>query len=109
MDETTIVVIWFDGRLKIDAKRNWSYVNGRTKARLIHTNCTYNELLEIAYEVTNINPNHFRIKMKFIVRLCYKFDPIEIENDGDVKCLFKEHFCVDTMHTSPLFIEIKAL
>ena len=109
MDETTIVVIRFDGRFEIDAEGNWVYVNGRTKARLVHTKITYDELLEIAYEATDINPNHFRIKMKFIVRSCYKLDPIEIENDGDVKCFFKEHFRVDTMHTSPLFIEVETL
>ena len=68
MDETTIVVIRFDGRFEIDAEGNWVYVNGRTKARLVHTKITYDELLEIAYEATDINPNHVRIKMKFIVR-----------------------------------------
>ena len=81
MDETTIVVIRFDGRFEIDAEGNWGYVNRRTKARLIHMKITYDELLEIAYEATDINPNHFRIKIKFIVRSCYKLDPIEIEND----------------------------
>ena len=79
MDETTIVVIRFDGRFEIDAEGNWVYVNGRTKARLIHTKITYDELLEIACRETNINPNHFWIKMKFIVRSCYKLDPIEIK------------------------------
>ena len=64
MEETTIVVIRFDGRFKIDAEGNWGYVSGKTKARLIHTKCIYNELLQVASEVTNINPNHFRIKMK---------------------------------------------
>ena len=107
IDETTIVIIQFDGRFEIDAEGNWGYVNGRTKARLIHTKCTYEELLKIAYKATNINPNHFQIKMKFIVRTCYKLDPIEIENDGDVKCFFKEHFCVVTMYTFPLFIEVE--
>ncbi|KAF3440582.1 hypothetical protein FNV43_RR18866 [Rhamnella rubrinervis] len=101
-----IVVIICDGMFEMDAERNWTYVDGKTKARLIHL--TYNELLEIAYEATSLNPNQFRIKMKFIVRSCYKLDPIEIENDGDVKCFFKEHFRVDTMHTSPLFIEVGA-
>ena len=109
MEENTIVVIRFNGRFEIDAEGNWGYIGGRTKARLIHTKCTYNELLEIAYEATNINLNHFRLKMKFIVRSCYKLDPIEIENDGDVKCFFKEHFRVDTIHASPLFIEVEPL
>ena len=109
MEENIIVVIRFDGRFEIDAEENWGYIGGRTKARLIHTKITYDELLEIAYEATDINPNHFRIKIKFIVRSCYKLDPIEIENDGDVKCFFKEHFCVDTIHASPLFIKVELL
>ncbi|KAF3457948.1 hypothetical protein FNV43_RR02610 [Rhamnella rubrinervis] len=97
-----------DGMFEMDAERNWTYVDGKTKARLIHTNRTYNELLEIAYEATSLNPNQFQIKMKFIVRSCYKLDPIEIENDGDVKCFFKEHFR-GYNDTSPLFIEVEAL
>ena len=55
MEENTIVVIRFNGRFEIDAEGNWGYIGGRTKARLIHTKCTYNELLKIAYEATNIN------------------------------------------------------
>ncbi|KAF3443062.1 hypothetical protein FNV43_RR16983 [Rhamnella rubrinervis] len=109
MRETTIVVIRCDGRFEIDVERNWTYVDLRMKTRLIHTNNTYNELLKIAYEAKSLNPNQFRIKMKFIVRSYYKLNPIEIENDRDVKCFFKEHFCIDTMHTSPLFIEVEAL
>ncbi|KAF3445800.1 hypothetical protein FNV43_RR10977 [Rhamnella rubrinervis] len=46
--------------------------------------------------------------MKFIVRSSYKLDPIEIEDDEDVQCFFKEYFRVDIVHTSPLFIEIEA-
>ena len=62
MDKTTIVVIRFDGRFEIDAEGNWVNVNGRTKARLIHTKITYDELLETAYKATDINPNHFGSK-----------------------------------------------
>lgn len=109
MDETALVVIRYDGRFEIVADGNWGYINGRNKARLIQTKCTYNELLDIVYDVTNINRNDFRIKMKFIPRSCYKLDPIEIENDGDVNCFFKDYFRVETMHVSPLFIEVEAL
>lgn len=109
MDETALVVIRYDGRFEIGADGNWGYINGRNKARLIQTKCTYNELLDIVYDATNINRNDFRIKMKFIVRSCYKLDPIEIENDGDVNCFFKDYFRVETMHVSPLFIEVEAL
>ena len=52
MEENTIVVIRFDGRFEIDAEGNWGYIGGRTKARLIHTKCMYNELLEIAGTTT---------------------------------------------------------
>ena len=84
MEGNTIVVIRFDGRFEIDAEGNWGYIGGRTKARLIHTKCTYNELLEIAFEAMDINPKHFQLKMKFRVRSCYKLDLIKIENDGSV-------------------------
>ena len=38
-----------------------------------------------------------------------QLDLIEIENVGDMKCFLKEHFFVDTMHASPLFIEVEEL
>ena len=47
MEENIIVVIRFDGRFEIDAEGNWGYIDGRTKARLIHTKCMYNELLKL--------------------------------------------------------------
>ena len=31
------------------------------------------------------------------------------KNNGDMKCFFKEYFCVDTMHTFSIFIEVEAL
>ncbi|KAF3456116.1 hypothetical protein FNV43_RR00764 [Rhamnella rubrinervis] len=49
------------------------------------------------------------MKMKFIIQSCYKLDPIENENDGGVKCFFKEHFYVGTIHTSLLSIKVEAL
>ena len=45
MKENIIVIIWFDGRFDIDAEGNWGYIGRRIKVRLIHTKCTYNELL----------------------------------------------------------------
>ena len=30
-------------------------------------------------------------------------------NNGNVKCFFKEHFCVDTVHATLLFIQVGAL
>ncbi|KAF3438944.1 hypothetical protein FNV43_RR17219 [Rhamnella rubrinervis] len=108
LQENTVVVIRFEGRFEVDGEGNWEYVGGRTKAKLIQTNCTYDELLQLAYDVTNINLNEFRIIIMYIVRSTYKLDPIEIENDGDMKCFFKEYCRVDTVHASPLFIEIEA-
>ncbi|KAF3433397.1 hypothetical protein FNV43_RR24499 [Rhamnella rubrinervis] len=41
-----------------------------------------------------------------VLRFSYKLDAIENEDDEYVKCFFKEHFHVDTIHASPLYNEI---
>ena len=44
--------------------------------------------------------------MKYLFHSCYKLDPIEIEDNGDVQCFLKEQFRVDTQYISLLYIEI---
>ncbi|KAF3457978.1 hypothetical protein FNV43_RR02640 [Rhamnella rubrinervis] len=85
MQKTAIVVIHCDGRFEMDAKRNYTYVDGRTKAKLMHTNCTYNELLEIAYKAASLNPNQFRIKMKFIEVEGHKILLYMNVNDSEIR------------------------
>ena len=44
--------------------------------------------------------------MKYLFHLCYKFGPIEIEDNGDVQCFLIEQFRVDTKYISLLYIEV---
>ena len=44
--------------------------------------------------------------MKFFFHSCYKLDPIEIEDNGDVQCFLNEQFHVDTKYRSLLYIEV---
>ena len=101
-----MIVVRYNGRFVTNEDGSWEYINGRNKARVIRSNCTYEELQEIVYEVTKIDRNSFRIVMKYLFHSCYKLDPIEIEDNGDVQCFLKEQFRVDTQYRSPLYIEV---
>ena len=106
MDDT-VIVIRYNGRFVMnETERKWEYLNGRNKARIIKTNCTYQELQDIVSHTTHIDRNGFQIIMKYIFHSSYMLDPIEIENDGDVQCFIKEQFRVDSAHRSPLYVEV---
>ena len=98
-----MIVVRYNGRFVTNEDGSWEYINGRNKARVIRSNCTYEELQEIVYEVTKIDRNSFQIIMKYLFHSCYKLDPIEIEDNRDVQCFLKEQFCVDTQYRSPLY------
>ena len=96
-----VIVIRYNGRFVMnETERKWEYLNGRNKARIIKTNCTYQELQDIVYHTTRIYYNDLQIIMKYIFHSSYILDPIEIENDGDVQCFLKEQFHVDWAHRS---------
>ena len=93
----TVVVVRYDGMFIVnEAEGNWEYLNGKNKARIIKTSCSYKELQNIVYHATNIDRNNFEIVMKYIFHSSYKLDPIEIESDEDVQCFMKEQFRVDS-------------
>ena len=97
-----MIVVRYNGRFVTNEDGSCEYINRRNKARVIRSNCTYDGLQEIVYEVTKIDRNSFRIIMKYLFHSCYKLDPIEIEENGDVQCFLKEQFRVDTKYRSIL-------
>ena len=101
----TVIVVRYNGRFVINEDWSWEYINEGNKTRVIWSNCTYEELQEIVYEVTKIDRNSFWIIMKYLFYSCYKLDPIKIEDNGDVQWFLKEQFRIDTKYRSPLYIE----
>ena len=67
--EDIVIFVRYNRTFVTNEDGSWEYINGRNKVRVIRSNCTYEELQEIVYEVTKINRNSFRIIMKYLFSL----------------------------------------
>ena len=82
--EDTVIIIRHNGRIVTNEDGSWEYVNVRNKVKVTWSSYTYKELQKIMYEIIKIDRNSFRITIKYLFHSCYKLDPIEIEDNGDV-------------------------
>ncbi|KAK2638622.1 hypothetical protein Ddye_026417, partial [Dipteronia dyeriana] len=94
MDKVRFVVL-YDGE--------WSQSGGKfkyqsEKSRLISVSreISYESLEDIIFDLINVNPNEFSIKMKYLFNSPEVLAPFEVVNDDDVQMIFCENSVVKT-------------
>ncbi|XP_038701913.1 uncharacterized protein LOC119998649 [Tripterygium wilfordii] len=82
MEEVSILVRYCGSWEKVGL--SYAYKGGKSKGMIIPNDISYNQLLDMVYELTNIDRRTHNIQLKYIFNVHGPTEPVEIEGDRDV-------------------------